>query len=127
VDRPHRDARLRKIDDELREAGVAIFSGISGAHERDQVVHAMRVRCPNLAAVDHPAAVCRTAGAYRGEVGPGIRLAHADAEEAFAATDARQDVALRAIAAVTQDLRAGLTVRDPVLRRTARRRRAFPR
>src|SRR6476646_5333012 len=99
MDLPHRDAGLREIDDELRQACMAIFTGFTGAHQRNEVVHAMRVRCPDFAAVDHPAAVASfRACAYRREVRTGIGLAHADAEEALACADARDDGALRLLA-----------------------------
>ena len=51
-----------------------------------------------------------------GEVGAGLRLAHADAEEDFAAADARQDGALLRLAAVAQDQRRALPLGDPVRR-----------
>src|SRR3954454_16541248 len=94
---------------------MTIFAGIAGTDQRNQVVHSMRVRCPDLAAVDHPAAVTSFgARADCGEIRTGVRLAHADAEEAFAAADARDDRAFRLLAAMAQDLWTRLAIGNPM-------------
>src|SRR5579859_5134527 len=76
---------------------------------------AMSIGRPDLAAIDHPAPVAfHGAGAHRREIGAAVRLAHADAEGTLTLADARKDQVFRSFAAVSQNLRAGLPIRDPM-------------
>src|ERR1700736_5656360 len=73
-----------EVDQDLAQPLVAIAVLARGAHQRDAVVVAMCTRGPHLGAVDPEAARHRLgAGAHRGEVRTGVRLAHADREVAF--------------------------------------------
>src|SRR3546814_5792316 len=77
----------------------------------------MRAAGPDLAAVHEPAAVDLLAGRSQGgEVRARIRFAHADAEVALAAGDARQDALTLLLCAEAEQERAALAVRDPVQR-----------
>ena len=66
-------------------------------------------------------------GCGRGEIGAGIGLAHADAEEDLAAADPGQEFLALRLAAEAQQERAALPVGDPVRRDGGARRRAAPR
>src|SRR5690606_32953101 len=69
----------------------------------------------DLPAGDAPAALdLAAAGPDRDEVGAGIGLAHADAEEDLATGDARQEALLLRLGADAQDERTALPVGDPV-------------
>ena len=86
-----------------------------GAEQRDHVMRRVRVRGPELGAVDAVAALdllglC----ARRREVGARIRLRHADAEKAFAPRHLRQDQLPLFFGAEAQQQRPGLPVADPV-------------
>ena len=117
-DRAHGDAGKRHVDQELRQAGVAVLGvGRAGAHQRDHVMRDVRLRGPDLGAVDAPA-VRRVfgLGADRCQVGAGVGFAHADAEEAFAAGDRREDFLALLFGAEVEQQRAALAVGDPVRR-----------
>ena len=86
-----------------------------GAHQRDRVMRLVRVARPHLRAGHLVAAADRDrAGADRGQIGAGIRLAHADREKDFAAADAGQKILALLVAAVAQQERPALPVGDPV-------------
>ena len=75
----------------------------------------MRVRRPQLAAVDAKTAVdLHCARARPRKVGAGIRLAHADAERQVAACDPREEVILLLVGAIAQDVRAALAIGGPM-------------
>ena len=92
-DRPDRDPRQRKIDEKLAQALVAALRiNRPRAAEQDHVVAMMSVGCPELRAVDAPASIRATrAGANRRQIRAGVGLAHANAEEALARGDTRQN------------------------------------
>ena len=78
-DRAHRDARQRRVDQELREPLVLLRRVVARAEQRDHVVGEVRVARPHLGAVDAIAAGHSLgARAQRGEVGARVGLAHAD-------------------------------------------------
>src|SRR5690606_30757852 len=90
-DRPDRDAGKIQVDDELRQARVAVGGSPRGAHEGDDVVALVSVGRPDLAACETPSLV-RAHGArtHAREVRSAVGLAHPDAEEYLAAADATQ-------------------------------------
>src|SRR3546814_11998336 len=86
----------------------------------------MRVGCPDFLAVEAPARCgALGAGADACEVRSRSGLAHPDAEEDFAATDARQIVPTLFLAAEIQDQRRALPVGAPVRRDRSAHRRPF--
>src|SRR5690606_34339651 len=105
VDGTDRDTGRLHVADELRHAGVAVLGFRRTAREHDAVVSPVGIAGPDLGAGDLPATIDLVgAAAHRGQVRTRIGLAHADAEEALAARDARQDLAARPGAAMAQDL-----------------------
>src|ERR1700733_12244008 len=82
-DRPDRDPRPGKIDEKLAQARVAaVRIDRARAAEQDHVVAMVSVGGPELRAVDAPALIrAPRAGTDRRQVGPGVGLAHANAEE----------------------------------------------
>src|SRR3569623_1386241 len=77
----------------------------------------MRGGGPYFGAGDAPSARHRLGTrAHRGEIGPRIGLAHADAEDAVAGGDARQDRFALRLAAELEQGRPALPVGDPVRR-----------
>ena len=92
-DRPDRGPRPGKIDEKLAQARVAaVRIDRARAAEQDHVVAMVSVGGPELRAVDAPALIrAPRAGTDRRQVGPGVGLAHANAEEALARGDPRQD------------------------------------
>lgn len=115
-DRPYRDTGQRQIDNELRQALIAVLRRAGGAHQRDHVMAMLGVGGPDLAPRKRPAAVCTARGPrpHAGQVRAGIRFAHADAEEGFAAANARQIEAALRLAAELADLGTALPIGDPV-------------
>jgi len=104
-----------KINDELRQAGVAVLAQRRAAAQHEEPVRAVRVGGPQLGAGDFPAAVHPLgAGAHRGQIRAAARLAHADGEEHLAADQFGQEELLLFFGAVAQQGRAGLAVADPV-------------
>src|SRR3546814_12595459 len=86
----------------------------------------MRVGCPDFLAVEAPARCgALGAGADACEVRSRSGLAHPDAEEDFAATDARQIVPTLFLAAEIQDQRRALPVGAPVRRDRSAERQQF--
>src|SRR5690606_9704412 len=114
-DRPDGESLgVLEVDDELREAGMAGFFALAGAHQGDRIVIAMRESGPDLAARDEPAAIDLDAAcAHRCEVRTRIRLAHPDREETLAGGDARQVLAALLFGAEAQQQRPALAVGDP--------------
>ena len=108
------DAGSLQVQQELGGAGVAVgFLVAVAGHlaEQDGVVGAMGVRGPQLAAVDPVAAIdLHRPGAGAGEVGAGVRLAHADAEGQFAGGDFRAEELLLLLGAEAQDIGTALAV-----------------
>src|SRR5690606_14022008 len=122
-DGPDNDAGRLHVDQELRHAAVTRFRSVRRPDQRDHVVREVGAAGPELAAIDDPAiAVARRAGADRGEIGPGVGFAHADAERDFAANDPGDDLRRQRIGRVADQERAALSIGDPVRRyRGARR------
>ncbi|MNL11437.1 hypothetical protein D3C87_1322730 [compost metagenome] len=114
-DRSDRDARKREVHDDLRQPLVPVRGGARGPHQRDHVVRAMRIGGPDLAAVQAPS-VGRGVGPSTdaGQVRPGSRFAHADAEEGLGPADARQIERFLVRRAVLEDQGRALAVGDPV-------------
>ena len=113
--RRHLDAGRRHVDQELAQPVTAVgFGRRRGAEQADHVVGAVRVAGPYLAPGQRPAPARRRfgAGLRREQVGARFGLAHADAERAFPARDARQYRALRLLVGVAQQHRAGLPIGD---------------
>ena len=102
--RPHRDAWRLQIDDNLRQARIAI-SGRSGcAHQSDHIVRMQCVRGPDFLAVDEPACFCALRlGAYTRKVRARAWLAHTDAEERLTPADCRDIFGLLRLIAEIQD------------------------
>ncbi|MCY1431249.1 hypothetical protein D9M71_472130 [compost metagenome] len=128
VDRPHGDARGFHVDQELREAGVAVLLvARGGAQQGDHVVVALGAGGPDLLAGDAPAAVdLLGAGAHGGEVGADVRLAHADAAVDLAAGDAGADLRRQVVRRELHQQRAALAFGDPVgIHRRARGQQFF--
>ena len=76
--RPDVDARCRHVEQEVRDALVAVrpLAGAAGAHQQDRPVGDLRHRGPDLLAGDLPAALdLLGAGLQRGEVGARAGLA----------------------------------------------------
>ena len=105
---------------------MAILSASRGAEQRDHIVAVHRAGRPYLLPVDPPAARgALGAGANARKVRSRSRLAHPDAEEQFAAANARQiKLALR-LGPVIQDQRRALPVGDPVRRHRRAGRQQF--
>ena len=125
------DAGRLQRQQELRCAGVTVrFLLALCGHlaEQDGVVGAMRVGGPQLAAVDLVAAIhLHRAGARAGEVGAGVRLAHADAEGQFAGGDLRTGRTASAPRCRSARCSGRFAGRRCSARTAARRRPAFPR
>jgi len=118
---------IGRVDQELAEAVVA---GRVVARRRtdqgDHVVAEVRAAGPDLPTGDQPAAIDPLAARpQRGEVGPGVRFAHADAEIAFAADDARQDRLPLLLGAEAKQERTALAIGDPVQSDRSARRQQF--
>ena len=99
-------------NEERRQAVPAIFLGRRrGAEQADHVVGLVRVRGPDLGAVDQVAAVGLGRLGLGGEqIRAGARLAHTDAELNLALDDARQDIGFDLLRTVLDDGRAALPV-----------------
>ena len=98
--RPDGDAGRVQIDHQHADAGVLLRLRI-GPHRKPHVVRLVAAGRPQLLAVDDPVvAVADRAGAERGEVGTGLRLAVAEREEALAAADGGQPFVLLRLGAV---------------------------
>ena len=112
-----RDARrVPQVHQHLRHAAVALFRR-SGAAEQDHVLGSVGEAGPDLGAVDDIAAPdFRGLGLDRCEIGPNIRLAHADGEIRLPGGDAGQQGLALFLGPDAQDQRAGLAVGDPVQR-----------
>ena len=107
---------FRSIE-QLRQAALAVFRRARGAHQRDHVVRVVGVGGPDLLALQAPAGRGRRrARSHAGEVGAGLRLAHADREEQLAAADGGNEEALLRLGPVAQDHRRALPLGDPVRR-----------
>ena len=88
--RPHVDAGLVQVDEEVRDAGALRRVGI-GAREQHAEVGAVRPRGPHLLPVDDPAvAVALGACRERREVGARARFAEQLAPHLFVAHDRRE-------------------------------------
>ncbi|MPM49515.1 hypothetical protein SDC9_96245 [bioreactor metagenome] len=115
LDRPHRHARQRQIDDHLRQPLVAVFAGARGAHQRDHVLAVVRIGGPDLLAVEQKALVVgHGLGAHTGQIRARVGLAHADAEKRLALADLGDVELLLRLGAVLQDQRCALAVGNPV-------------
>ena len=91
------------------------LGGRGGTHQRDHVVGAVGVAGPHLAPVEPPPVPDPLGpAAQREEIRTRVRLAHADAEVAFAGRNPGQDVAADRLLRVLQQHRAALAVRHPV-------------
>src|SRR5690242_9210188 len=116
LDRPDVEAGRFEVDEELRQALVAVLvADRAGAAQRDHEMRLVRAAGPDLAAGDGEAALdCDGLGADRGEVRAAVGLAHADAEIALALDDARQHRLTLLLAAEAQDERPALAVGHPM-------------
>jgi hypothetical protein len=87
--------------------------GCAGQH--DERVGVVCARSPHLGAGQLPPAIdANAAGLHTGQVGPGLRLAHADREIALAAGDGRQVALPLLFVPVLQQRWSRLAVGDPV-------------
>ena len=117
ADRPHAHAGRLQVDEELAQALLLLrpFRIRLRAHQRDHHVRLVGMRGPHLLAADAPAVRrLRAARAHRGEIGPRVGLAHADAEEALAAHDGRQEALALGLGAEAQQQRPALPVSRPM-------------
>src|SRR5690606_17265608 len=100
------DAWRGEIDDELGQTLVAILRCAGRAYQGDHVMRTMRVGRPDLAAVEQPSLVGSCGSrAHAGQIRPGTRFAHADAEERLAAADAGNVELALGFRAVVEDER----------------------
>ena len=115
-DRADRDPRRIGRHDELAESRVAALRiQWRRASQDDDLVREVCAAGPHLGAGQNPAAVGADGlGRRRGEIGPGLRLAHADRREQLSRNDVRQDAPALFLAAVRQQPRTHLPVGDPV-------------
>ena len=105
--RPHVDARGVHVDDEVRQPGMALGVRV-GAREEDAVVGDVRVRRPDLLAVDDEAvAVEPGRGPDAGEVGAGTRLGEPLAPDLVRREERLQVALLLRVGAARDDRRAG--------------------
>ena len=110
--RAHLDAVSVHVDDHVGEALVPLGVGVRAA-DQDAEVGDVRVRRPDLLAVDDEAAVSRLdAGPHRGEVRARSRLREALAPDLLGAQDLLQVALLLLLGAVRHDRRAGHSQAD---------------
>ena len=114
-DRPDGDARCREVHQELGEPRMLIVRVKIRAEKRNHVMRIMRVRRPEFGPVHDPATVSLLCfGAGRGEVGPAVRLAHANTKEEFPFCRLRQDHLALFFGAKAQQQLPALPVPDPM-------------
>ena len=105
--RPHVDARGVHVDDEVRQPGMALGVRV-GAREEDAVVGDVRVRRPDLLAVDDEAvAVEPGRGPDAREIGAGPRLGEPLAPDLVRREERLQVALLLRVGAARDDRRAG--------------------
>ena len=126
ADRAHRDAGRIELDDQLRQAFVAIAAVGRGAAQHEERMRLVRPARPHFLS-GHAPAVRHALGArfHRREIGTRVGLAHAEREIAFAARDRRQKALLLLFGAVAQQAGPGLAVAEPVRRARRRDREHF--
>ena len=93
--RAHRDARALHVDQQERDAFLALLHRRVGAHQAEDPVGVVRVGGPDLLAVDDVlVAIPLGLGLERGQVASRARLGVALAPEVVAVVDARQEALL---------------------------------
>ncbi len=108
---PDLDPGRREVDQQLRQAFLAIARGPFRAEKTEHIGRLMGVCGPDLAPVEAPSA--RSGLGARpdgGEVGSCVRFAEADADRDLAPGQARQDRPLLVLCAQPQQERTGLTI-----------------
>jgi hypothetical protein len=120
------NTRRLKINDQLTDALVPVFAGRLGAAQCQYVMRVMRIAVPQLGPRHRPSTVhALSARLQRGQIGPRIRFAQSDREDALAAGDATQILHLLGFGTELEQQRSGLAIGYPMRTHGCSRREQF--